>query len=302
DQNGRFVFDKLMIIDSLRCKIQAHTAKNGRNVVVTVDDSLPKLPNYGISATTDSAIIIRAATPASQPVRNIPDKIPTNGHAKALKGVTIKATKPLLDNSSNLNGPGNADQVVLMKNIHEGCATIANCLQGKLNFVTISFNQWGVGSFFSRYGNMAIYVDGVPSNPELLNQMSPQTIESVEVLLPGGLAAVYGPGAQDGVILINTKRWGDYNDLNASNVLTHTIAGFQRVPVFYSPKYDHTGPGNIADNRVAVYWKPNIITGKDGHAWIEYYNADTKGTYRVVIEGIDDQGRIGRQVYRYKVE
>ncbi|MBS1528497.1 MAG: hypothetical protein JST19_22815, partial [Bacteroidetes bacterium] len=72
---------------------------------------------------------------------------------------------------------------------------------------------------------------------------------------------------------------------------------------FYSPKYDHSGSESpAADNRVTIYWKPNIVTDKNGQASFEYYNADTKGTYRVVVEGVDDQGRIGRQVFRYKVE
>ena len=56
------------------------------------------------------------------------------------------------------------------------------------------------------------------------------------------------------------------------------------------------------DARSTIYWDPDIITDKDGKASFEFYNADTKGTYRVVIEGIDDNGNIGRQVYRYKVE
>jgi hypothetical protein len=34
----------------------------------------------------------------------------------------------------------------------------------------------------------------------------------------------------------------------------------------------------------------------------EYFNNDTKGSYRVVVEGIDDNGNLGRQIFRYKVE
>jgi len=35
---------------------------------------------------------------------------------------------------------------------------------------------------------------------------------------------------------------------------------------------------------------------------LEFYNADGQGSYRIVIEGMDEKGNIGRQVYRYKVE
>ncbi|MCO5945870.1 hypothetical protein [Mucilaginibacter flavidus] len=58
----------------------------------------------------------------------------------------------------------------------------------------------------------------------------------------------------------------------------------------------------MADLRSTIYWNPNIITDKDGKASFEYFNADGKGTYRVVVEGIDADGNLGRQVLRYKVE
>ena len=54
--------------------------------------------------------------------------------------------------------------------------------------------------------------------------------------------------------------------------------------------------------RSTISWNPNIITDKDGKASFEYFNNDTKGTYRVVIEGIDDDGNLGRQVYKYEVK
>ena len=47
---------------------------------------------------------------------------------------------------------------------------------------------------------------------------------------------------------------------------------------------------------------PDLETGKDGNATFGYYNADGAGTYKLVIEGIDDKGNIGRRVYEYKVE
>jgi hypothetical protein len=298
NQDGRFVFDKLMIVDSLRCKIQAHTPKNGKNVVITIDDTLPHLQHYAMTLTNDSISAIRL--PAKKIPGAQPAKIPANGHSKLLKEVVIKAQKPLLENSSNLNGPGNADEVLLMKNIHSGCATIADCLVGRLNFVTVGFDEWGVGSFSSRIGTMAIYVDGVLTKPNLLFQLSPQTIESIEVLLPGGLSAVYGPEAHAGAILINTKK-GGYSSPE-TNVSSYTIKSYHKAAVFYSPKYDYPNTYGKPDNRITIYWNPNIITDKDGKASFEYYNADTKGTYRICVEGIDENGRIGRQVYRYSVE
>ena len=79
--------------------------------------------------------------------------------------------------------------------------------------------------------------------------------------------------------------------------------GFYKAREFYSPQYDnpHTNQ-KMADLRSTIYWNPNIITDKDGKASFSYFNADGKGTYRMVIEGIDADGNLGRQVLRYKVE
>jgi uncharacterized protein YfaS (alpha-2-macroglobulin family) len=51
-----------------------------------------------------------------------------------------------------------------------------------------------------------------------------------------------------------------------------------------------------------IYWKPNVSTNNDGKASLDYYNADTKGIYRVIVEGIDENGNLGRATYLYKVE
>jgi uncharacterized protein YfaS (alpha-2-macroglobulin family) len=58
----------------------------------------------------------------------------------------------------------------------------------------------------------------------------------------------------------------------------------------------------MRDLRSTIYWKPDLITDKDGNASVNYFNADGTGTYRVIVEGMDEKGNLGRQVFRYKVE
>ena len=85
--------------------------------------------------------------------------------------------------------------------------------------------------------------------------------------------------------------------------MTFPFAGYYKAKAFYVPKYDHPKTNDqSSDLRTTVYWNPNVVTDKDGKASFEFYNNDTKGTYRVVVEGIDDDGKLGRTVYRYKVE
>ena len=78
--------------------------------------------------------------------------------------------------------------------------------------------------------------------------------------------------------------------------------GYDKMREFYTPKYHTAQTAAITNNKATIYWKPNILTDKDGKASFEYFNWDTEGTYRIVLEGIDDNGNLGRLVYRYKVE
>ena len=116
---------------------------------------------------------------------------------------------------------------------------------------------------------------------------------------------MYGVGGGHGVLVITTKQGGGLNpkDIASVGVLPITKTGFYKAREFYSPKYDNTTLSNRQrDFRSTIFWKPEIVTDKDGNASFDFYNADGAGTYKVVVEGIDNDGNIGRQVYRYKVE
>jgi uncharacterized protein YfaS (alpha-2-macroglobulin family) len=89
----------------------------------------------------------------------------------------------------------------------------------------------------------------------------------------------------------------------AVGVLLITPVGFYKARTFYSPKYDHADANTTEPElRSTIYWNPDIKTGPDGHAMVNYFNANSAGTYKVIVEGIDQNGNIGRVVYRYRVE
>jgi outer membrane receptor protein involved in Fe transport len=138
---------------------------------------------------------------------------------------------------------------------------------------------------------------------DILNTIPPDIVESVEVLRSDPFTSVYGSDAYNGLILINTKKGNFSGAASTPNTVTCMPKGYYKSRVFYSPQYDNPKTnGKIADLRTTIYWNPNIATNKEGEASFEYFNADDHGTYRLIIEGIDEKGNIGRQVYRYKVE
>jgi TonB-dependent SusC/RagA subfamily outer membrane receptor len=203
-----------------------------------------------------------------------------------------------------LNGPGGADQVVNGAEFEKmGCPVITDCLQGRLTGVV--FKNGVPYSTRSLSRAMEIIVDGMTVDADFLSNLIANQIESIEVLRSAGYTSIYGGRGNGGVLVITTKRGGADNNVQryAPGVITYSPKGFHKIREFYSPQYDNpkTNP-QVPDLRSTIFWKPNVATGKEGKTSFEFFNADTKGTYRVVVEGIDEDGNIGRQVYRYKVE
>lgn len=159
---------------------------------------------------------------------------------------------------------------------------------------------------------MAVIIDGISvaqdsnnSNAgDIIDNLNANDIASIEVLRSIAYTSIYGGRAGGGVIIITTKRGGgSYVQRYSPGIISYNPKGYYKANVFYSPQYDDPKTNTqIPDLRSTIYWKPNIITNNNGKASVEYFNADSKGTYRVVIEGIDSDGNLGRQVYHYKVE
>jgi hypothetical protein len=100
------------------------------------------------------------------------------------------------------------------------------------------------------------------------------------------------------LIKTTADRWTEYC-MNGTNIM--------RIILFLSilliTDREVTDTSNTGqDLRTTVFWKPDLITNNDGNASFNFYNADIKGVYKVVVEGIDENGNIGRQVYRYRVQ
>lgn len=224
--------------------------------------------------------------------------------------------------SANLNGPGVANQVVTAEELdHLGGGTLYQKLAGVLSGVDIRFDikSGAVAAYLNRAGAqfmndsagalpMAVIIDGTFNRN--LDDIPVTSISSIEVLRSVQYLGIYGSRGSAGVLVITTKHGGQETfgvegSMADPNVINNYMPkGYYRALTFYSPRYDSPQPvKKAADLRSTIYWNPFVETDKNGNATVDFFNADTKGTYRVVIEGVDyKNGTLGRQVYRYKVE
>ena len=223
---------------------------------------------------------------------------------------TVKRT----DNyrSSNIGGPGHADQVILGDEF-KNATSMTNALNGIARGVIFSGGIPSLSTSMSvSYSGqslqpMLVVVDGANMGQGYaIDSYNPGSIETVEIL-KGPNASIYGVQGGGGVMVLTTRQGagsdGVISKEMSPGIFSITPKGFYKAREFYSPRYDPAQPAaNVPDLRTTIFWKPDVITDADGDASFNFFNADGTGTYRVVIEGIDAKGNLGRQVYRYKVQ
>jgi hypothetical protein len=105
-----------------------------------------------------------------------------------------------------------------------------------------------------------------------------------------------------GFVLLFTKT-GDWRKGYNPAIANVIPKGFNKVRKFYSPRYNNpVDAAKIPDFRTTIYWNPYLGVDTTGKVNFDFFNADGPANYRIVIEGINAAGELGRQVYRYKVE
>ncbi|MBX2890374.1 MAG: carboxypeptidase regulatory-like domain-containing protein [Saprospiraceae bacterium] len=78
---------------------------------------------------------------------------------------------------------------------------------------------------------------------------------------------------------------------------------FSRARTFYAPKYEsQKQPAQRSDFRSTLYWNPNIQTDKKGEAEVEFFTSDAITNFRATLEGIGNQGQVGRTEQKFFVQ
>ena len=308
--DGRFTFDRLLFYDHTKFVVQARDERGRKNVDVHLDES-PRQQVTRNRNTPDATVNVNQSI--STYLRNTQEQF-AEMEKYGLREKTIlleevkvtrEAGKDKVRHSSNLNGPGNADQVITADELTMGCTTLDLCLQGRL--LGVVFRNGIPYSTRSFDQPMQIVLDGMFMEPDALSIINPFDVETVEVLRNVGNTAIYGIRGGGGVLIITTKRGdsGSYTrDLYTPGIVTHSPQGYYEVREFYAPDYDAPADSlaGMKDLRTTIHWEPNIVTDQTGSASFSFYTAEGPGTYRIVVEGLDVNGRAGHAVHYFTVE
>ncbi|WP_448697725.1 carboxypeptidase regulatory-like domain-containing protein [Mucilaginibacter sp. AW1-3] len=314
DPVGKFKFSNLSISDSTSVTLNARDNLNSNSLMMTLDQQ----PLQGVTPNYNAPDEVMNIDSVMHPY--LQNRLREYNNTHTLKEVLIKDA-PIVKKPSHSDYPSlmglamDPDHFVKGEQL-QGCNFLSNCLQTLLVGFTYDNNNFYITRDYNA-GNKttpaAIFYNGMNVDFNFLNGINANEIESIETFMKDDLSGINRMYNTNGVIVINGKKRPEGKKISKEQLkemfppkylLTFTPMGYSKTREFYSPKY--TGPITInsrADLRTTIYWNPRLLTDKTtGGTSVEFFNADGRGSYRVVVEGIDGDGNIGRFVYKYKVQ
>ena len=169
---------------------------------------------------------------------------------------------------------------------------IFSYLQGRVAGLQINNNGSNV-SLLWRGSATTTFLNEMQIDANTLSSISVADIAYVKVFRPPFFGAM-GGGA-GGAIAIYTRKGGD-QPINPGKGLDRSfITGYSVMKQFYSPDYSNTQDEITSDLRSTLYWNPFVFTdATKTKVKIEFYNNDISKAMRVVIEGVNEYGKLIR--------
>ena len=306
--SGIFNFQNLNFPDSSQVVISAKYGSNGSNLMIMVDP-------VPMAAITFNKNMPEEVQNIDSTLNNyLSNSRKQYSYMRQLKEVVIQGAPIKKISHSDYSALSSlsmmADHLIDGTRL-SGCNDLLSCLKTMAMGLTYEENNFYISRDFNagRRTPVQVFIAGSPVDLFSINTVNISEIESIEIFLKDELGTVNRTYGTNGVISINMKvikkekmSLADLRKLlPQNNIVTINPKGLSKQREFYSPK--HTTPNSTAkDLRSTIYWNPNIVTDATGTVSFEFYNAEGKGNYKAVVEGLDKNGNPGRFIYRYIVK
>jgi hypothetical protein len=126
----------------------------------------------------------------------------------------------------------------------------------------------------------------------MISSIPVANVAYIKVFRPGFIG---GAGSGSGGAIVIYTRMGGEEKIKASEGLNNSlVSGYSVVREFYTPDYENTNESDDKkDLRTTLYWNPSVTTSPDQDSvTITFFNNDVTNGFRVVIEGMDKDGRL----------
>lgn len=237
---------------------------------------------------------------------------------RTLKTVEIKGTaakKPSSADHATLMGLSPVPDRMIDGSQLAGCNFLLDCIRSQAQSFTYNIDEqkFYITRDYNQGGRTpaAIFLNGMNIDANGLNSLTGAEVESIEIFLTDPLGSIDRTYGTKGVIAVNTKKAPKGEKLSKQDFLAmlpkkyeikYSPMGYSKEREFYSPKYLPNATIASNDLRTTIYWNPKLVTDDKGNVTFEFNNADGKGNYKAVVEGIDKDGNVARTVLRYVVK
>jgi hypothetical protein len=315
DSQGNFTFRNFPKIDTAKFMLQVKDKKgkifeatiNVDRFVPAATDTRPRLLLNPWYVNTDATYKDFLKGNIAHNQYNEQLKFPPGTHI--MKEVVIKATKHV-KGSHNLNGQGNADQIIN----EEDLAKVEDMpLQDYLYKSIKGFRRYLIynkglkfvvdGLDIDFFYNGDVQPDHYQYIDNVLSQFTVKDVKGVEILYSDKYNGTYTREYDPTIMMASRESWPAYMEITtwSGNGLfekrKRSAAVFTPIPlswpkIFYKPKYS-TKEVDDAALGSTIYWEPNIITNNKGTAHISFNTNHSSSGYTVIVQGTDLDGTVG---------
>jgi hypothetical protein len=314
DENGRFAFTGLTIPDSSKVTISARGNSNYRDLVIHMDGN--QYPSIDVGKHSQNQVVDIAST-LKPYLENSSKEFRTY---TMLEEVVVETNTTVIGNHKDYNtllGLSVPDHRISPARL-SGCKNLFNCLMTVLTGITYDNDtrEFYLTRVYNAGGRTPVqfFVDGMAIDVFDLHTMPVDNVTGIDIFTKDDFGTVEKVFNNLGTVSIYTNKKSkggsgqriSLSDLESlipkANVVEMSPLGYIKERKFYLPKYDTPDSRNVNDIRTTVFWDPDVKLDASGKAVRQYYNADGVGSYRVIIEGMDVNGKLGRKVIRYTVK
>lgn len=223
----------------------------------------------------------------------------TNWEEGDLKDVVVEAkTKTALEKLDERYASGffkgDAYQFDLTNDVSAMSAqNIFQYLQSRVPGLQINNVQASSPSLSWRGATPTLFLDEMQVDPEFVANLNVNDIAYVKVFRPPFFGAP--GGGSGGGIAVYTKKGGDVTSGSSGPAIpSKVIEAYTLVKEFYHPDYAVLNPEHEKqDLRSTLYWNPMILLDEKTQTHkFKFYNNDVAGAFRIVMEGINADGKL----------
>ncbi|MBS9525957.1 TonB-dependent receptor plug domain-containing protein [Litoribacter alkaliphilus] len=298
-ETGQFIIDALDFQDTTTLVLTAEDGKHKKALDITVDPPVSKYENWeGFQPLLKSHII----NPTFKDYLESADKQRKANFAFDDMDIMdldefVVQTRQIADEKDGITRMyGQGDKILKTADIPgvESYGTIFEMMMGRLPGVRIKPDIMSPVVTIRGQGSLStlqpiFLLDNVQVDIDVINTINPRDVDTIEAFTDGASNAIFGSAGAGGVIAVYTKQGG--NAYSPEEGVLHTkYPGYSTAREFYMPKYDEENSSK-PDFRTTLYWNP-LVSWNGNEAEIAFYNNDISDKFKVVVQGIDQFGRL----------